>query len=105
MSILDWLRERRELALQKRKRKARDDLACILQKMRETDNQGLLLRQLIGIPEVRGYSHTSGRHTYCDVTMHDGYTLTGYGYWDHEVIRDAIHKVVQRLKEKHSLHG
>lgn len=103
MNILQWLKERKEQAQKKRKQNRRDHLALIIWKMRSTDNKGLLLKQLIGIPEVRGYSHTSARYSYCDVTMHDGYTLTGHGTWDDEIIRDAIYKVVQRLKEKHGL--
>lgn len=105
MNVLEWLRERREQAKKKRKQQARDKLAHILRKMRSTDNEGLLLKQLIDIPEVRRYCHTSGFRPDCDVTMDDGYTLTGYGSHGRQEIRDAIHKVVQRLKERHGLHG
>ena len=107
MNILDWLRERREQAKKKRKQQARDKLAHVLREMRSTNNRGLLLKQLIDIPEVAGYSILSGgfKMAYCDVNMHDGYTICGSDLFGNDAIKKAIHKVVQRPKEKHGLHG
>ena len=105
MNIFEWLRERREQAEKKRKQKMRDRLARILWKAHSTDNQGLLLRMLIDMPDVTRYDHQSGgmKRAYCDVTMSDGYTLCGSDIWGVDAVKKAIYKVVQRLKAKHGL--
>lgn len=103
MNILEWLRERRGLALYRRKQMKRDQLADLLYKMRQTDNKGLLLKLLIGHPEVDRYHLVTGMYSYCDVTMSDGFTISGHGTWSRDIIRDAILQVVDRMKEKHEL--
>lgn len=94
--MIEWLKKRR-------KQKMRDRIVEYLCEMRKIENQGLLLKQLIRIPEVRTYRLVTGMYSYCDVTMDDGYTLTGNGTWDEEIIKDAMYKVVQRLKERYEL--
>ena len=96
--LMKWSRERREQILKKRKQAARDKLARFLWKAHNTDNRGLLLKMLIDHPEVFRYTLESGgfKMAYCDVTMHDGYSICGHGLFASDAIKDAIADVVKR---------
>jgi hypothetical protein len=83
---------------QRRKEQTRKRLQTFVRYCRKNDNKGLLLNALVGLREVRSVRLITGMFSYADVTMTDGFTLTGYGTWDYQVLRDAAVKVVQRIR-------